>query len=296
GYNQNVLSSYADAQKYKFNGKELQDELGLNMEFMDFRQYDPAIGRFVVIDPMAEFQRKWNPYHFAYDNPILFNDPSGLIGEEFTGKKKKKDDTEYGGTLEVVKVTATKKKSTGATVRGLLWASVDFIPFAGSIKQIGVGLYEGNGTDVALGVVFLAVDVFTAGEGGALLRVAEVAGEDALKIAAKDEAKEIVEHNLDEIGEGIYEFKYIDEAGDVKDYTGQSKNVEKRLTQHTNAGEKVPIEGTVKKTSVKGGKTAREVAETKKLRLKGGPGGTNGNKVWPVSAKREIALKAKGLW
>lgn len=58
----------------------------------------------------------------------------------------------------------------------------------------------------------------------------------------------------------------------------------------------MPIEGTVNKTSVKGGKTAREVFETKTLKAKGGPGGANGNKVWPVSAKREAFLKTKGLW
>lgn len=39
--------------KYKYNGKELQDELGLNMYAMDMRQYDPAIARWVVQDPVV---------------------------------------------------------------------------------------------------------------------------------------------------------------------------------------------------------------------------------------------------
>src|SRR5690606_20226417 len=38
--------------QYKYNGKEWQDELGLNMYDMDMRQYDPAIARWVVMDPV----------------------------------------------------------------------------------------------------------------------------------------------------------------------------------------------------------------------------------------------------
>ncbi|MDI1305401.1 MAG: hypothetical protein PSX42_11240, partial [bacterium] len=286
------------ALKYKYNGKELQDEVGLNLYDLSARNYDPALGRFMNIDPLAEFQRKWSPYAFGFDNPIHNNDPTGLEGEEFAGKKKKKEDPVNGGTLKEVTVTAHKKKSSSTNVAAsILWASVDFIPFAGSIKQIGVGIYEGNMTDVALGTVFLAVDVFTAGEGGAALRLAEVATEDALKIAAKDEAKELVEQNLDEIGEGIYEFQYLDEAGEAAEYTGQSKNVEKRLTQHTNGGKKVPIEGTVKKTSVEGGKTAREIHETKVYEYKKANSSIpQGNVRRPVSAAREVKLRQAGTW
>lgn len=33
--------------KYKFNGKEYQDELGLNWDSFKWRNYDFAIGRFM---------------------------------------------------------------------------------------------------------------------------------------------------------------------------------------------------------------------------------------------------------
>ncbi|HUH34591.1 MAG TPA: RHS repeat-associated core domain-containing protein [Moheibacter sp.] len=61
--------------QYKYNGKELQDELGLNMYDMDMRQYDPAIARWVVQDPVTHFD--FSPYN-AFDNdPVFWADPSG---------------------------------------------------------------------------------------------------------------------------------------------------------------------------------------------------------------------------
>jgi RHS repeat-associated protein len=61
--------------KYKYNGKEWQDELGLNMYTMDMRQYDPAIARWVVQDPVVHFD--YSPYSAFDNNPVFWADPSG---------------------------------------------------------------------------------------------------------------------------------------------------------------------------------------------------------------------------
>jgi RHS repeat-associated protein len=62
---------------YKYNGKEYQDELGLNVYDFEARNYDPAIVRTLTQDPHAEKYYNWSPYSFIYNNPLLFIDPDG---------------------------------------------------------------------------------------------------------------------------------------------------------------------------------------------------------------------------
>ncbi|SHM06947.1 RHS repeat-associated core domain-containing protein, partial [Flavobacterium johnsoniae] len=67
--------------KYKYNGKELQDELGLNMYAMDARMYDPAIARWNVIDPVTHHDA--STYGAFNNNPVYWVDPSGRDGEHY---------------------------------------------------------------------------------------------------------------------------------------------------------------------------------------------------------------------
>ncbi len=64
---------------YKFNVRELQDEMGLNMTAMDFRQYDNALGRFNSLDVLSELAPGISPYRFAFNNPVSWADPTGLF-------------------------------------------------------------------------------------------------------------------------------------------------------------------------------------------------------------------------
>ena len=61
---------------YLYNGgSELNTNSGWYETF--FRGYDAALGRFLQVDPLAHMSGGHSPYNYAFNDPVLFNDPVG---------------------------------------------------------------------------------------------------------------------------------------------------------------------------------------------------------------------------
>ena len=81
--------------RYGFNGKENDSDFGNKQVIQDygFRLYNPSIGKFLSVDPLAPDYPELTPYQFAGNTPIRVIDldrlePVDINGEETTNPSK----------------------------------------------------------------------------------------------------------------------------------------------------------------------------------------------------------------
>ena len=83
-------SAPGQGDRFKYAGMEFDAAIG--MYYDRARYYDPAAGRFVVMDPIGFMAKDSNLYRFAKSDPIDFVDPSGKSGEDVESCYEKFDE------------------------------------------------------------------------------------------------------------------------------------------------------------------------------------------------------------
>jgi len=137
---------------YKFTGRacpdsfgERDDEFDLTLDYMQARMYDPVIGRFLSVDPLADLYPAWSPYTYVLNNPSLLIDPTGMCPEKEDIDCV--DDTDYGegaivenkyGSWEYLGNGEWKTLSTSSSGSDALGSFIAFgIQFSDAVADAG---------------------------------------------------------------------------------------------------------------------------------------------------------------
>ncbi|WP_277639209.1 RHS repeat domain-containing protein [Bacteroides graminisolvens] len=145
--------SATSQQPYKYNGKELDTERGLNLYDYSARYMDPALGRFNMVDPMAEKYYSISPYVYVDNNPMKYIDPTGMLFSDPPGNYFQNLWSYYKEVYKSVSVTFSAGLQAGASAKisnKEVGAHLNVI--SSELEVLNNGEFSANNTSVTQGV------------------------------------------------------------------------------------------------------------------------------------------------
>ncbi|MCO6486852.1 MAG: RHS repeat-associated core domain-containing protein [Phaeodactylibacter sp.] len=144
--------------KYLYNGKELSADYEINLYEYGTRWYDPAVGRFTGVDPIAEEFPWVSTYNYAENEPVANIDLHGLQKVRAVNEFKSR----VAGATEAV----GRKLEQGmgyvnakySQAKNAFWSVLGYEPPAGTENFMGVGRFAGRGPEDREGTSTAIID------------------------------------------------------------------------------------------------------------------------------------------
>ena len=140
--------------KYKFNGKELDEETGLY--YYGARYFNPRTSIWLSVDPEFAKFPGWSPYNYCMQNPVNLVDPDGKAPDDW--KRNINGQVVYDKTL-----TSTSPLGFGETYLGKTYEDVALFGVCGLNTYT---YYQEGGNSVSIGGNFQGESNDTSSEVG----------------------------------------------------------------------------------------------------------------------------------
>jgi len=212
---------------YLFNGKELIDDADLDWYDYGYRNYDPQIGRFTQLDPLAWDYEDLTPYQFAGGDPVANVDVDGLEPAEVTSFARAvgaaadaiktfakggwfvtwvKDGVAYARIFRAAAPVVKEASSWASRLLKVARVAADFVPIVGGVIDVAEGIAKGDLLQVGMGVLSIGADIVSGGasslaKGAAKTLVKEgavIVAKDIIEQGVKDAAKASLREGLKE--------------------------------------------------------------------------------------------------
>ena len=139
--------------RYKFNGKELDEETGFY--YYGARYYNPRFSIWLSTDPLAEKYPSFNPYNYCMQNPINLIDQTGMEPDD--PLKFKMENYNNEKSLNLVAIIPSNYKNNTELRQDYEAAKGNGIPImlVDDIKgfENGLNYLKSNGSDVSTFVI-----------------------------------------------------------------------------------------------------------------------------------------------